>query len=92
MKALIACLMLIGSVAKADYVFDATSSNQWQFVNTHTIILVKNGQPYVLVKMPFCFIYNTSTLKVLTDDLGPYQGKILVDDEVCEPQAVTKLT
>ena len=29
---------------------------------------------------------------MLTDDLGPYQGKILVDDEVCEPQEVTKLT
>jgi hypothetical protein len=73
-------------------VYDARSTTQWQFVNTHTIMLVKNGEPYALVKMPFCFIYNTSTLRVLTDDLGPYEGKILVDDEVCEPQEVTNLT
>jgi hypothetical protein len=53
MKTLIASLLLISGVARADYVFDATSTTQWQFVNAHTIILVRYGQPYVLVKMPF---------------------------------------
>jgi hypothetical protein len=85
-------LCLIGSVARADYVYDATSTTQWQFIDTHTIILVKSARPYALVKMPFCFIYSSSRLQVLTDDLGPYQGKILVDDEVCEPQEVVRLT
>ena len=56
MRFLIPCFMLLASAVRADYLYNARSTTQWQFVNTHTIILAKNGQPYALVEMPFCFI------------------------------------
>jgi hypothetical protein len=84
-------MVLVTHPGRADYIYDAQSATTWTYVDTHTIILNAGGRPYALVKMPFCFIYRSSALSVLTDDLGPYDGKILVDGEVCEPNTVNRI-
>lgn len=92
MKKLLALsLLLCSTLVQADYIYDANDTDTWTFIDTHTIILNKHRHPYVLVKLPFCFIYQTSSLQVLTENLGIYDGKILIDNEICEPNSVTKL-
>lgn len=77
--------------AHADYVYNARSATGWTFVDSHTIILMMGGRPLALVKMNLCLINNSSKVIVLTDELGPLSGKILVDDSVCDVIAVTRL-
>lgn len=78
-------------VAYSDYYYYAKNLNSWQYIDTHTILLFQNNQPKILAKFPFCFIYSSSSIQVLTDTLGNYDGKVLIDNEVCQPSEVTKI-
>ena len=65
--------------------------DRWQRIDTHTIILSRGSTPKALVVLPYCYIYTSSTLTVLTDTLGNWDGKVLVDNEVCEVREVKKI-
>jgi hypothetical protein len=84
-------IVVLPFTAHADYVYDARSATTWTYVGTHTIILNNGSRPVALIKMSLCYINHSSSLSVLTDDLGPYDGKILVDGEVCEPSSVSRI-
>jgi hypothetical protein len=90
MSALIGTFVLSGA-AKADYLYNALSVNSWSFVDSQTIMIYNNRRPMAVVKMVTCILNRASSIQILTDNLGPFDGKILVDGEVCEPTAVTKI-
>lgn len=89
-KTLSSCLLipLLSNVSFADYYYYAKDLTSWQYIDNHTIIFSQYNQPKILVKFPFCFIYQSSNIQILTDTLGNYDGKVLIDNEVCEPTEV----
>lgn len=89
MKKLIALMsiLLLSMTAKADYAYGPF--NTWTYVDTHNIIVQGAGK--YLVQMQFCFIFPSSTIKILSNPLGPYIGKILVDDQVCDVTQVHRI-
>lgn len=90
-KLLLLIVMLVPCLARADYFYYGRQCDRWQYLDTHTILLLQGSTPKALLKLPYCYIYSSSSLTVLTDTLGPYDGKILVDGNVCEPQEVHNL-
>lgn len=91
-KLLLAVLFFVSSFgALADYLYDAKSMDKWQRLDTHVILLSRGSMPTAVVTLPYCYIYTSSTITILTDTIGNYDGKILVDSEVCEVREVKKI-
>jgi len=89
-KLLSSCLLisLLSNISFADYYYYAKDLTSWQYIDNHTVIFSQYNQPKILVKFSFCFIYQSSNIQILTDTLGNYDGKVLIDNEVCEPNEV----
>ncbi len=86
-KLLVLALLLASAAARADYAYGPF--NTWRLIDNHNIILEGAGK--FLVKLPYCFVNGASSVHVLSDQLGPYDGKILVDGTICDVTEVHRL-
>lgn len=81
------CVLAFSSIAHADYAYGPFMS--WGYVDTHHIIVQGSGK--YLITAPYCYIYSSSNVKILSDALGPWDGKLMVDGQVCDVQEVSRL-
>lgn len=79
--------LAVSSLAHADYAFGPFYS--WRYVDSHHIIV--QGAGNFLLTMPSCFVNMASNVKVLSDTLGPWDGKVMVDGQVCDIQDVSRI-
>lgn len=79
--------LVYANSAFADYAYGPFMT--WRMVDTHHVIIEGSGN--FLVKTPYCYIYSSSNIQILSDMLGPWDGKIMVDGQVCEVQEVVRM-
>lgn len=94
MKKLIALFTfsLLAPLAHADYIYDAKSLDRWQRLDNRTILLSRGSTPKAVVRLGCVSVFTTSRIVILTDTLGNHDGKILVDNEVCDVWEVKKIS
>jgi hypothetical protein len=69
---------------------DIGSATSWARVNTHTIIVYRGSTPVALLKIPYCYIYSTSDIRIIKSYVCSWD-KIIVDDEICDISKVERL-
>ena len=69
---------------------DIGGANSWSRIDTHTIIVYRAGTPIALLKIPYCFIYSSSDIRIIKSLVCSWD-KIFVDDEVCDISKVERL-
>ncbi|GIV53028.1 MAG: hypothetical protein KatS3mg038_3549 [Candidatus Kapaibacterium sp.] len=69
---------------------DVSNVTGWSYVDSHTIILYQYSKPIALLKVPWCYIYSTSRIRLLKTYMCSWD-KILVDGTVCDVTEIKNL-
>lgn len=76
------CMLLTASPASAGCV-GVGGANSWEILDSHSILVYDFRKPIVILKTPWCNIYNLSNI-CLTESLLCTGDKIFVDKQICE--------
>ncbi len=86
-------LLIICGISSSAVLADCVNlgnANKWSRIDNHKIILYRGSNGLALLNTPYCFIYATSDLRLVKEDVCNWD-KIIVDGEVCDVRSVNRL-
>lgn len=67
-----------------------SGANKWERIDTHTIIIYRGSNAIALLKIPYCYIYPSSNIRIIKENVCNWD-KIIIDDEACDIRNVERL-